>query len=169
MRVMPQRESELIYLEQAARSRAAQEARDARKSKRHKGKQGAPEPATGSRSNTETVKAIKRGRRGPSGGWVPYRPGMGVEFYDSDAWRRVRASVLAAGKGICCRCGATRETSGKPMHVDHAYPRFSYPKLELDLGNLQVMCEPCNMFKKSRVWVSDWLRRRRSQLESGTT
>ena len=155
----------------AERSRAAQAVREARKSKRRKTVKSGAKKAKRKHGLEWLVDNALKHFNEPIGAkpikWVKYRPGMGLEFYNSDKWREVRAKVLKAGKGVCCKCGATRQTSGKPMHVDHAYPRYSYPHLELSMFNLQVMCEPCNMDKKSTIWVSPWLRSRREVLKSG--
>lgn len=154
-------------LDAAARSRAAQSAREERKNRKKakKTRQSKPIPVREyQKFEKKPESAVQRKRPAK---WLRYKRGMGLEFYDSDKWREIRAIVLKAGKGVCCRCGGTKISTGLPMHVDHAYPRYSYPSLELDLGNLQVMCQPCNMLKKSRIWVSPWLEDRRKQLQNG--
>jgi 5-methylcytosine-specific restriction endonuclease McrA len=41
-------------------------------------------------------------------------------------------------------CGATER-----IVVDHIKPRRKFPELELDLDNLQVLCNDCNMGKSN--------------------
>ncbi|WP_232796123.1 HNH endonuclease [Citrobacter rodentium] len=36
------------------------------------------------------------------------------------------------------------------MHVDHIKPRSLYPHLALDLSNLQIMCNECNVSKSNK-------------------
>ena len=67
-------------------------------------------------------------------------------FYKSKAWRKLRYQVLLLRGPVCCLCGATRK-DGVVLHVDHIKPRYQYPELELDIDNLQVLCEDCNMGK----------------------
>ena len=47
-------------------------------------------------------------------------------------------------------CGSTER-----IHVDHIKPRSKYPELELDINNLQVLCEDCNI-GKSNIDETDW-------------
>ncbi len=76
------------------------------------------------------------------------------DFYTSDAWRDVRYRALKASSG-CCQCCGARPALGKPLHVDHIKPRSKFPELELDLGNLQVLCADCNLGKSA--WdQTDW-------------
>lgn len=81
-----------------------------------------------------------------------YFLGMGREFYLTQEWRRVRWEVLSTSNGKCVMCGATKESSGRPMHVDHIKPRSRFPNLELAKDNLQVLCEACNMGKMTDTW-----------------
>jgi HNH endonuclease len=75
-------------------------------------------------------------------------------FYESREWREVRYKTLTKFGAVCQCCGASRN-SGKVMHVDHIKPRSKFPHLELELGNLQVLCEECNL-GKSNIDESDW-------------
>lgn len=75
-------------------------------------------------------------------------------FYTSDAWREVRYRALKASNGRC-QCCAARPGPGNPLHIDHIRPRSKFPKLELELSNLQVLCADCNLGK--RAWdETDW-------------
>jgi 5-methylcytosine-specific restriction endonuclease McrA len=64
-------------------------------------------------------------------------------FYQTREWRKLRfAALLKYGRKCMC-CYAT----DKVMHVDHVKPRSKFPELELELSNLQILCEDCNMGK----------------------
>lgn len=77
-----------------------------------------------------------------------------VGFYDTDAWRMVRYKALKLHGGRCQLCGQL-PSGVNYLHVDHIKPRSKYPKLELELSNLQVLCATCNLGK--RAWdESDW-------------
>ena len=80
-----------------------------------------------------------------------YVPGMWKEFYKTREWRDVRYKALVKFGKKCQACG---ETSGY-IHVDHILPRSKYPDRELDINNLQVLCEACNI-GKSNTDTTDW-------------
>ena len=44
---------------------------------------------------------------------------------------------------------------GIKLNVDHIKPRKKYPKLALDVDNLQVLCNECNHGKGNRD-DTDW-------------
>lgn len=46
---------------------------------------------------------------------------------------------------MCLACG--RKPPTVVLHVDHIKPRSKYPELELEISNLQVLCEDCNLGK----------------------
>ena len=75
-------------------------------------------------------------------------------FYESREWRIVRYEALKLHGGACQCCGA-RGVDGKPLHVDHIKPRSIFPELELNVANLQVLCEDCNI-GKSNTDQTDW-------------
>lgn len=75
-------------------------------------------------------------------------------FYCSDLWRSVRYQAFKRDGGRCCCCGSTAK-DGVRMHVDHIKPRSRFPELQLELSNLQVLCEPCNRGKSNRD-TTDW-------------
>lgn len=76
------------------------------------------------------------------------------DFYNSPEWRAVRYAALKLYGAMCQCCGATRK-DGKIMHVDHIKPRSTHPHLELEITNLQVLCEDCNLGKSNRD-STDW-------------
>jgi len=78
-----------------------------------------------------------------------------MEFYRSREWLELRYRVLRIYKAKCMCCGRTPQEHGITVHVDHIKPRSKYPKLELDLENMQVLCAACN-FGKSNIDNTDW-------------
>ena len=80
-----------------------------------------------------------------------YLLGMGKEFYRTREWRDVRYKALVRFGKKCQACGET----GGYIHVDHILPRSKHPDRELDIENLQVLCEACNI-GKSNTDTTDW-------------
>lgn len=81
------------------------------------------------------------------------KAGTDTSFYRSQAWRKLRFSVLSENDGRCSICG-TSSKDGITLHVDHIKPRSKYPELALDPTNLQVLCEACNIGKGTAETVS---------------
>lgn len=77
-------------------------------------------------------------------------------FYTSDEWRRLRYKALVRHGGRCQCCGAT-PGPGTSLHVDHIVPRSKNRALELEIENLQVLCEACNLGKGASD-TTDWRR-----------
>lgn len=75
-------------------------------------------------------------------------------FYASWEWCDLRYQALKKNDGRCELCGASKQT-GAVLHVDHIKPRSKYPKLELVLSNLQVLCRACNRGKSNKD-ETDW-------------
>lgn len=67
-------------------------------------------------------------------------------FYRSGKWREVRYLALKRDGKRCACCGAS-SADGARLHVDHIVPRSKNRSLELELSNLQVLCEDCNLGK----------------------
>lgn len=69
-------------------------------------------------------------------------------FYNSKEWRALRYEAFKIHGRQCLCCGA------KPpqvvLHVDHIKPRSVRPDLELDINNLQILCEDCNLGKSNK-------------------
>jgi hypothetical protein len=81
---------------------------------------------------------------------------MRHEFYRSPKWlhSRARYQAIKAARGACQACGA-RKSDGAKLVVDHIKPIRHYWHLRFAPGNLQVLCEPCNLGKGS--WdQTDW-------------
>lgn len=77
------------------------------------------------------------------------------DFYRSQRWRRLRYDFLKTAKAVCNACGRSRADHGIVVHVDHIQPRSKHPLLALEITNLQVLCEDCNMGKGNRDDI-DW-------------
>jgi len=75
------------------------------------------------------------------------------DFYSSRAWREVRYEALKQYGRQCLLCG--RKPPSIVLHVDHIKPRSKYPELELEITNLQVLCEECNLGKSNKD-ETDW-------------
>lgn len=66
-------------------------------------------------------------------------------FYSSREWLQLRYHALLKYGRKCMCCSAMNVE----IHVDHIKPRSLYPKLELDINNLQVLCRDCNLGKSN--------------------
>jgi hypothetical protein len=75
------------------------------------------------------------------------------EFYKSWPWKEVRYAVLKTHGRRCQCCGA--EPHQKRIVVDHIKPLRKRWDLRLDQGNLQVLCDDCNMGKSYKD-ETDW-------------
>lgn len=76
------------------------------------------------------------------------------DFYKSREWASARYAALVKSNGACQCCGA-RASDGAVLHVDHKKPRSKFPELALELSNLQVLCDLCNV-AKSNIDMTDW-------------
>ena len=80
---------------------------------------------------------------------------VSLDFYSTPEWRRLRYQVLRIHQAKCMCCGRSPKDHGVVLHVDHIKPRSKHPHLELDLNNLQVLCEDCNLGKLNQD-ETDW-------------
>ena len=88
------------------------------------------------------IKALKRAH------------GKEFDFYQTWAWKSVRYQALKKYGAKCMLCGAT-PADGAKICVDHIKPRSQYPELALDINNLQILCDECNVGKGA--WdKTDW-------------
>lgn len=76
------------------------------------------------------------------------------EFYQSWGWKRLRYAVVKERGRRCECCGATPE-NGIRIVCDHIKPIRKYWSLRLDRGNIQILCDDCNMGKGSHD-ETDW-------------
>lgn len=79
---------------------------------------------------------------------------MGDRFYRTPAWRAVRYKALKL-YGARCQCCGNGPNHGVVLHVDHIKPKSRHPELALEITNLQVLCEDCNLGKMARD-ETDW-------------
>jgi len=79
---------------------------------------------------------------------------LGNDFYASKVWKTVRLRALQI-YGAECHCCSDKGTRQEPLHVDHIKPRSLYPRLSLDITNLQILCKRCNE-KKSNLHETDY-------------
>lgn len=77
-----------------------------------------------------------------------------IDFYKTKAWLNLRLKALERYGRRCVSCGASVQT-GAVLHVDHIKPRSLYPELALDINNLQILCEACNLGKMASM-EQDW-------------
>lgn len=104
-------------------------------------------------AKSAAIKKAKK-RHHSKGVEVPrYKEGMASNFYKTREWQEARWSCLRASDMHCVACGRGRE-HGVILHVDHKLARSKFPKLELCVSNLQVLCEDCNMGKGNESWSS---------------
>lgn len=90
-------------------------------------------------------------------GWGGFNRGTHEEskaFYGSREWRELRFKVFITQGRKCACCGDTPE-NGAVLHVDHIKPRSLFPRAELKIANLQVLCADCNI-GKSNKFVRDF-------------
>ncbi len=72
-------------------------------------------------------------------------------FYLSSDWRTVRQLALDRDLGLCQEClrrfyaGQTIKVQNATM-VHHIKPREQYPELELELSNLESLCDKHHNF-----------------------
>lgn len=78
-----------------------------------------------------------------------------VLFFLTPEWRNLRYQALKRSHGKCECCGRSPAAHGIALHVDHVKPRSKHPKLALELSNLQVLCETCNLGKGNQD-STDW-------------
>ena len=69
-------------------------------------------------------------------------------FYFTSEWRELRYKALLLHGRKCMCCGAAPPYV--TLHVDHIKPRSKHPELQLDISNLQVLCEDCNLGKSNK-------------------
>ena len=77
-----------------------------------------------------------------------------TDFYSSRAWRNVRYQAIKRADGNCEACDRSPK-EGVVLHADHVKPRSKYPHLALEVTNIQILCEDCNMGKSNKD-ETDW-------------
>lgn len=85
---------------------------------------------------------------------APADEGRIEAFYKSWAWKRLSYQTRLDRGQRCECCGATPE-HGVRIVCDHIKPMRRFWHLRLDPGNVQVLCDDCNMGKGSHD-ETDW-------------
>ncbi|ARD22892.1 MULTISPECIES: HNH endonuclease [Shewanella] len=85
---------------------------------------------------------------------IPYDEPKILSFYNSKKWNDLKAEAFERYGNKCACCGRSPEHN-VIMHVDHIKPRSKHPELELDINNLQILCEHCNTGKSDK-FETDW-------------
>ena len=71
----------------------------------------------------------------------------GDPWYHTPQWKALRLKVLRRDAYRCTFCGELllgKARGGKSPVVDHIITRKEAPHLALELGNLRVLCQPCD-------------------------
>lgn len=71
-----------------------------------------------------------------------------TNFYNSKQWLELRFIILERYGRQCQLCG--QKPPNVTLHVDHIIPISIDPTKYLDIENLQVLCESCNLGKANR-------------------
>ena len=77
------------------------------------------------------------------------------EFYNSKDWLGLRARALEKYECKCMMCGRSTKEHGVVIDVSHIIPRHDRPDLQLDINNVQLLCEDCRLGKGSK-YKTDW-------------
>lgn len=78
------------------------------------------------------------------------------QFYGSWEWKKVRYKAIKRCGQRCLCCGwRPGDTKVGFLVVDHIKPKSKYPELCLEVTNLQVLCNDCNM-GKSNIYEDDF-------------
>ena len=68
------------------------------------------------------------------------------DFYLSKKWLVLRKKVFGMYGCQCMKCGK----DNTEMHIDHIFPRSLFPKFQLSVHNLQILCKNCNLEKSNK-------------------
>ena len=116
------------------------------------------DPVLASKGTRKTKRAIKKSAAKaikllPECEWSYSREAY-RKFITSDEWRGVRYQAIRTLGNKCLACGRSPK-DGVKIHVDHIEPCSKNWSRRLDLSNLQVLCDDCNM-GKSNLFKDDW-------------
>ena len=73
-----------------------------------------------------------------------------TDFYQTQEWKLLKQLVLFIYGMRCMKCRRTPKDNVL-ITVDHIKPRSLYPKLALKFSNMQVLCQPCNSAKGTKI------------------
>jgi len=83
------------------------------------------------------------------------------KFYNSNAWKKLRKEAYDNLVHFCPVCG-----SEEKLNVDHINPVRYFWEQRLDINNLQILCEECNLEKGSMVgWSIEYHIKNRDKLQ----
>ncbi|MCK9576168.1 MAG: HNH endonuclease [Clostridia bacterium] len=74
-------------------------------------------------------------------------------FLISREWRSLRFKFLLDKDRKCACCGRNPKDHGIVIHVDHIIPASLDWDKRLDVNNLQLLCEDCNLGKSNKYIV----------------
>lgn len=74
--------------------------------------------------------------------------GFPFDYY-SKAFRNIRLKVFLRDGEYCVRCGRGPQDDSY-LTIDHIKPVSLYPKLSLEMDNMQVLCMECNKEKSNK-------------------
>lgn len=78
------------------------------------------------------------------------------DFYSSWDWKKLRYEAIKKYGRRCVCCGfVPHNGSLNYLVADHIKPVSKHPKLALQIENIQIMCNDCNM-GKSNAHTDDW-------------
>ncbi len=80
---------------------------------------------------------------------IPFEEPKAASFYSSKEWSNLKAAAFEKYGNKCACCGRS-PLHNVIMHVDHIKPRSKYPALALDINNLQILCDICNIGKPDK-------------------
>lgn len=91
--------------------------------------------------------------------------GLLTDFYRRPSWRKLSYLAKAIQKQkygylFCNACKVKEwdvDENGQyiSFHSDHVLPRSKYPERALDITNIQILCQECNL-AKSNLDMTDW-------------
>jgi 5-methylcytosine-specific restriction endonuclease McrA len=70
-------------------------------------------------------------------------------FYNSPEWHKLRYFAFERYGNYCACCGRRPDEDDAVLHVDHILPRSYYPEFALNIHNMQILCELCNIPKSN--------------------
>jgi len=79
-------------------------------------------------------------------------PKQAEAFYQSDAWRKLRADLIRQRGRRCETCGKTHELDGTPVKLigDHVIERKD-GGADLDPRNVRLVCQACHNVKTAKA------------------
>lgn len=69
-----------------------------------------------------------------------------IDFYQSKKWILLTKKVRELYHCGCMKCGR----DNMQTHIDHIFPRSTYPKFQYSIFNLQILCKSCNLEKSNK-------------------